>query len=57
VLWPHARPFRLRHPEPLLRAIDDVAAVAAILERALRATLPELASTSAPATATSGHAA
>lgn len=36
VLWPHARPWRFRHPEPLLRGVEDVASVGAILTEALR---------------------
>lgn len=37
VLWPHARAWRLRHPEPLLRGLADPHAVGAILSDALRA--------------------
>lgn len=33
-LWPHARPWRLARPEPMLRAIPDAAAVARILTAA-----------------------
>ena len=33
VLWPHARPFRLRQPEPMLRALPEAEKVAAILRR------------------------
>lgn len=35
VLWPHARPWRLARPEPMLRAVPDAANVADILGRAL----------------------
>jgi hypothetical protein len=35
--WPHARPWRYAHPEPALRAIADVDAVAQVLSRALAA--------------------
>jgi hypothetical protein len=35
VLWPHARPWRVRRPEPMLRAIPDAARVADIMGRAL----------------------
>lgn len=35
VLWPHARPWRLSRPEPVLRAVPDAARVAQILGRAL----------------------
>ena len=37
VLWPHARPWRLARPEPMLRALPDAAAVAQVLSRALAA--------------------
>jgi hypothetical protein len=37
VLWPHARAWRLRHPEPLLRSVADVERVGAILREALLA--------------------
>ena len=33
-LWPHARPWHLRQPEPMLRCLPDVAGVAAILSTA-----------------------
>ena len=35
LLWPHARPWRFRRAQPMLRAIPDAAGVAAILARAL----------------------
>lgn len=35
LLWPHARPWRFRRPEPLLRALPDLDGAAAILTRAL----------------------
>ncbi len=34
-LWPNARPWRLAHPEPMLRSVPDVARVAEILGQAL----------------------
>lgn len=37
MLWPHARPFRLAQPQPMLRALADPTAVAAILARACAA--------------------
>jgi hypothetical protein len=37
LLWPHVRPWRMRHPEPMLRALPDAAHVAAILAPALTA--------------------
>lgn len=33
-LWPHARPWRVGRPEPLLRCIPDAQAVAAVLTQA-----------------------
>ena len=35
-LWPHARPFHFRHPEPALRCVANGAAVADTVSRALR---------------------
>jgi len=34
-LWPHARPWRIARPEPMLRAIPDAARVGEILSGAL----------------------
>lgn len=34
-LWPHARPWQLKRPQPLLRALPDAAAVALALCQAL----------------------
>jgi hypothetical protein len=33
LLWPHVRPWRLRHPEPMLRALPDAEHVAGLLHR------------------------
>lgn len=38
VLWPHCRPWHLRTPEPVLRAVPDAARLANILSDALAAT-------------------
>jgi hypothetical protein len=38
-LWPHARPWHVRSPEPMLRSVPDVAQVAATLARAVSARL------------------
>ncbi|MEY3969931.1 MAG: hypothetical protein RI968_319 [Pseudomonadota bacterium] len=35
-LWPHARPWRLSHPQPMMRALPAVESVAALLESAWR---------------------
>ncbi|QGN54598.1 photosynthetic complex putative assembly protein PuhB [Novosphingobium sp. Gsoil 351] len=40
LLWPHARPFRLRSPQPMLRAVPDAAMVAQQLARACAALRP-----------------
>ena len=39
-LWPHARPWHLKNPEPMLRSIPDGARVAALLAGALAAAPP-----------------
>ena len=36
-LWPHSRPWRFSHPEPMLRALPDAETVAKILVDALAA--------------------
>ena len=38
-LWPHARPWRVNSPEPMMRSVPDAEAVAGILARALSAAL------------------
>lgn len=35
VMWPHARPWRLARPQPMLRCVPEAAAVSEILGRAL----------------------
>lgn len=35
ILWPHVRPWRIGHPEPTLRALSDVDAVASALKSAV----------------------
>lgn len=50
-LWPHARPWRLGRPQPMLRAVPDAARVARLLTEAW------LAATGAPASAASPVAA
>ena len=61
-LWPSARPFHLRYPEPSLRCIGDARTVAGVLSRALieanggksgQVVEPQR---SAPALATAAHA-
>lgn len=43
VLWPHARPWKLAHTEPMLRALPDAVQVAQILSRALAASAEQAA--------------
>ncbi|MHB2167147.1 photosynthetic complex putative assembly protein PuhB [Alsobacter sp. R-9] len=40
VLWPHARPWRFGHPQPMLRCIPKAETVAAILGQAYAAAQP-----------------
>lgn len=40
MLWPHARPFRLARPQPMLRALPDAGNVAGILAKATAAIAP-----------------
>ncbi|MEM8877412.1 MAG: photosynthetic complex putative assembly protein PuhB [Pseudomonadota bacterium] len=40
LIWPHARPWHLRHPQPLLRAIPDAECAARALEAALSKDVP-----------------
>ena len=39
--WPHVRPWRLNRPQPMLRGITEVRAVAGLLGEALAKSLPE----------------
>ncbi|MBE7211185.1 MAG: PH domain-containing protein [Gluconacetobacter diazotrophicus] len=45
VLWPHARPWRLSQPEPMLRAVPDAVRVSRLLADALAATVAVPAAT------------
>ncbi len=57
-LWPHARPWRLRQPEPMLRCVPDAARVAGLLAAAWSAARGvELAAMDAASDAPSGRAA
>lgn len=40
-LWPHARPWKLVTPQPMLRAVPDAERVAAMIARACLAACPE----------------
>lgn len=55
-LWPHARPWRVAKPEPMLRCLPDAAAAARVLSQAwTQATgLQPAASAAAPAMAAPG---
>ena len=47
-LWPHARPWHVSRPEPMLRAIPQSGDVAAILARAIAATLEQQEEAASP---------
>ncbi len=53
-LWPHARPWQFRQPEPMLRCVPDAEAVAQLLRDAWAARTG-LAAVPAPAAAPAGH--
>jgi len=54
ILWPHARPWHLARPQPMLRAVPDAQRVARILGDALAATA-SLAANEPPAAETSAR--
>ena len=58
-LWPHARPWRLGRPEPMLRSVPQSALVARLLteawSRATGVAAPAAASTASPAPAANGQ--
>lgn len=58
LLWPHARPFKLAHPQPCLRCVPRADAVASLLAAALAgtATAPLAVEAREQRTATSSHA-
>ncbi|HJQ58798.1 MAG TPA: photosynthetic complex putative assembly protein PuhB [Vineibacter sp.] len=43
VLWPHARPWLVRNPQPMLRAIPDAERVARIIVEAISASTAQVA--------------
>jgi len=47
-LWPHARPWRLKHPEPMMRSLAQPEHVARILAEALQAAHALQAAETAP---------
>lgn len=54
--WPHVRPWRINRPQPMLRGVADVRAVAQLLSEALAAAAPQGAVRTAPVQQTAGHA-
>ena len=55
-LWPHARPWRIGRPEPMLRCVPDAAEVARILSRALAAASSQAVQVTVQTPATSAPA-
>ncbi len=53
VLWPHARPFKLRDVQPMLRAVPDAQRVASLLAQACAALVPNVPGEEAAASANS----
>ncbi|WAC23094.1 photosynthetic complex putative assembly protein PuhB [Blastomonas sp. SL216] len=54
VLWPHARPWKLGNPQPMLRALPDAAVVGERLARAVAAIAPVDRAQDAPVAAAEG---
>ncbi len=50
-LWPHARPLRINHAQPMLRSIADAQRVATLLARATGQRMSEVSDARAPAMA------
>jgi hypothetical protein len=55
-LWPHARPWRTRRVQPMLRSVPDAARVAGLLARALAATAGQAVMAFDTAPAAESHA-
>lgn len=51
-LWPHARPWMILRPQPMLRGIADAGTVAALVSRACLAVNPDGRITAVPAAST-----
>ncbi|MES2978347.1 MAG: photosynthetic complex putative assembly protein PuhB [Pseudomonadota bacterium] len=47
-LWPHARPWALKNPEPSLRCLADASAVGALVQQAWQAANPGVAASIGP---------
>ena len=56
VLWPHARAWHVRYPEPLLRGLANVDAVGATLQQALMSATAGTVSDSPPIERAAGDA-
>jgi hypothetical protein len=55
-LWPHARPWQMAHPQPMLRAVPAASTVAKLLAERLALTTPVAAPrATSPARATTTH--
>jgi Bacterial PH domain len=50
-LWPHARPWTVRQPQPMLRGLTNADVAAGILTTALHATAPQVAAKTRPVAA------
>lgn len=55
MLWPHARPWKFGAPQPMLRAVPDGTAVAALIARTLAGAEPEGRRAVAPDTGAAGE--
>lgn len=53
-LWPHARPWHLARPEPMLRALPEAGRVAHLLQQALVQSLAEEGPSALPASPAAG---
>jgi hypothetical protein len=49
-LWPHARPWQIAHPQPMLRAVPDAECIAALLAEQLSRTGGTASAIAGPAT-------
>jgi hypothetical protein len=56
-LWPHARPWRVSKPEPMLRCVPEAGQVAAILARAIGSSAPSRREAVRPSTTDAVNAA
>jgi Bacterial PH domain len=54
-LWPHARPWQIRHTQPMLRSIANVERVAALLTKATLAVQPAIKASERPTSDAISH--